>query len=253
MSATLNEIKRMIDSDKGVYFEHPRKETLLMPMAINGELISLFIELGEDGEWLRFFIPKFLSVKSAPTAFFHRLLELNRMHKVGAFAYNPRTGEVSLDAGIPIEDAELSHKQLKRAIYAVCGIVREYKSELTKLAGDRLGAPDGPTDPQPAEYDETIVRKLLEQVCDHGDTSGAESLENDTVSLFVAQKCVLDSEEATDGNQLYRAYTQFCEESKVSCQSRRDFNRSLRGVTGVSPRPGTYNRQWVGIKVRELV
>jgi len=154
MATTLSDLENILDGQELSYYTNSKKTAVILPIPMGEELVSVFVNIQESGEFIMFRIPFFVSAGRAANRglLFEKLLALNNKLKLGRFGLDPRDGEVCLEIGLPVEDGQLTVRQLRRTVAALRGITRDHREEMRKLIE---------TGVDPDQQVEECVRKLL--------------------------------------------------------------------------------------------
>src|SRR5438105_5501442 len=87
MSMTIEEVKSLIQKPNTTFFSDD-DNTLLYPFPHQGQMMNVYIQLLEEGEYVRFYIPYYLSLADSTSreGIYLKLLELNRQYKFLKFS-----------------------------------------------------------------------------------------------------------------------------------------------------------------------
>ena len=196
MSMTIDELQAVLRKPNAVFYSDG-DGTLLYPFPHQGQMMTVYIQLLEDGEYVRFFIPYYLSLTDVTgrEAIFLRLLDLNRQYKFLKFGVDPRDMEVTVSIEVPIEDGALTEQQVTRCMAAITSVAMEervhmrtllstgiypscddpqFQKTLENLLGDedpeQAAGMDPPGDPDDLaqdpvlELDDEALNRLLEEI-----------------------------------------------------------------------------------------
>jgi len=94
--------------------------------------VQLVIRLDEDGEFIKVFAPSAYSYSEGPHKFalFQTLLQISWRTKMIQFEYDKNDGEVRAIIEFPLEDAQLTRKQLMRCVSGIVQILDNYHDEI---------------------------------------------------------------------------------------------------------------------------
>lgn len=108
------------------------EDTLFYPFSHQGRMVAVNIHLQEEGAYVRFRIPMFLSLSDVTDvpAFLMKLLELNYHYKLLKFSCDPTDGEVAVSIELPVEDATLTESQLERCIHYLASLAMQEQTHL---------------------------------------------------------------------------------------------------------------------------
>ena len=140
--------------------------TLLYPFPHQGQMMTVYIQLLEDGEYVRFFIPYYLSLTDVTDreAIFLRLLDLNRQYKFLKFGVDPSDMEVTASIEIPIEDSTLTEQQVTRCMAAITTVAMQERGHIrTMLSTGIYPSMDDPN------FQKTLETLLGEETPEHTD------------------------------------------------------------------------------------
>src|SRR5579872_3468638 len=196
MGMTIDELQTVLKRPNAVFYSDG-DGTLLYPFPHQGQMITVYIQLLEDGEYVRFFIPYYLSLTGITDRepVLLRLLDLNRQYKFLKFGVDPSDLEVTASIEIPVEDGTLTEQQATRCMAAITSVAMQERGHLRtllttgiypsvddpkfqKTLEDLLGeeqpeyaegmdAPDEGSPPAQdliLEMDEDAIAKLLEEI-----------------------------------------------------------------------------------------
>ena len=91
--------------------------------------IRIFIELREDGEFIRFIAPQMYKYTGPhKEKVFQLCLMIMWSTKMMQYEYDPSDGEIRMTIEWPLEDAELTEKQMMRVLAAIVQFADEYHS-----------------------------------------------------------------------------------------------------------------------------
>ena len=125
-------LKHRIDEDRGVIITGFSTEQY---MDKDGEHhLSMVISLEEEGEFLKIFTPQCYSAldETNRSALLQTLLMVSWKTKMIQFEYDDSDGEIRAIIEFPLEDAELTRRQLLRAVRALVQIVDKYHPVIYK-------------------------------------------------------------------------------------------------------------------------
>lgn len=119
------------------------------------------IRLSEEGECLHLRIPRIVALGDSPHAaeLCFRLLELHYHHKLGRFGLDPVDGEIDCEIVLPLDDATLTRRQLRRALTALVLLVDQQAERFRHL----LAHGEEPADAE-AEQLEGLLTQLAESL-----------------------------------------------------------------------------------------
>jgi len=100
--------------------------------------ISIIIALEEDGEFVKFLAPMAFKYKDGPhrEAVFETCLVISLRTKGVQFEYDPNDGEIRMILEFPLEDNNLTAKQLQRCIHLLVGIANQYYDVMMKAINE---------------------------------------------------------------------------------------------------------------------
>lgn len=154
MATTLSDLENILDGQELSYYTSPKKNAIVLPVPTGDELVNVFVSVQESGEFIMFRIPFFASASRAANRglLFEKLLAINNKLKLGRFGLDTRDGEICLEIGLPVEDGQLTVRQLRRALSALRGIAKDHRHEIRKLIETGI---------DPDQQVEECVRQLL--------------------------------------------------------------------------------------------
>jgi hypothetical protein len=177
MAITLTNLKSLMERSQARIFTD-ENDTLLYVFAHQGQMILIDIQLLENGEYVRFRIPMFLSlagVKDVP-GFLTKLLELNYQYKLLKFSCDPRDGEVTVSIEIPLEDGALTESQMDRCMQYMTNLAMQESDRLRTLISTGIYPSS-----EDANFTDTLSRLLGDEDTMEG---GSEEPAADCPSLF---------------------------------------------------------------------
>ena len=141
MATTYEEIRSFMDmeglkyrmSDDGTYLRtgfHMYKYR----GATGDDGIPLTIRLSEDGEYLEIYAPAAYTYKDGPNvgAVLQTLLMIQWKTKLIQFEYDAGDGEIRPTVKVPLEDAKLTQKLLKRVLMGIPRVIDKYHPAITR-------------------------------------------------------------------------------------------------------------------------
>ncbi len=134
MGMTIDELQAVLKRPNAVFYSDS-DGTLLYPFPHQGQMMTVYIQLLEDGEYVRFFIPYYLSLTEVTDreAILLRLLDLNRQYKFLKFGVDPSDMEVTASIEIPVEDGTLTEQQATRCMAAITSVAMQERSHMRML------------------------------------------------------------------------------------------------------------------------
>ena len=125
-------LKHRIDQDKDVIITGFGTEQYVDKDGENH--LGMVISLEEDGEFLKIFTPQCYSAldETNRPALLQTLLMVSWKTKMIQFEYDDSDGEIRAIIEFPLEDAELTHRQLVRSVQALVQIVDKYHPVIYK-------------------------------------------------------------------------------------------------------------------------
>ena len=126
-------LKHRIDQDKDVIITGFGTEQYVDKDGENH--LGMVISLEEDGEFLKIFTPQCYSAldETNRPALLQTLLMVSWKTKMIQFEYDDSDGEVRAIIEFPLEDAELTRRQLLRSVQALVQIVDKYHPVIYRL------------------------------------------------------------------------------------------------------------------------
>ncbi len=134
MGMSIDELQAVLRRPNAVFYSDG-DGTLLYPFPHQGQMMTVYIQLLENGEYIRFFIPYYLTLTDArdrETALL-RLLDLNRQYKFLKFGVDPSDMEVTASIEIPIEDGTLTEQQVTRCMGAITSVAMQERAHMRTL------------------------------------------------------------------------------------------------------------------------
>ena len=134
MSMTIDELQAVLHRPNAVFYSDG-DGTLLYPFPHQGQMMTVYIQLLEDGEYVRFFIPYYLSLADVTDreTILLRLLDLNRQYKFLKFGVDPSDMEVTASIEIPVEDGILTEQQATRCMAAITSVAMQERGHMRTL------------------------------------------------------------------------------------------------------------------------
>jgi hypothetical protein len=120
--------------------------------------IFIVVDLQEEGRYVRVIAPNCYSYKDGPhrDALFQACLMISYATKMVQFEYDPSDGEVRAVIEFPLEDAELTQKQLVRCVRALMEIIDHFHPTIEKAM--KAGVAEIPAEEDPRE-----IARLFEE------------------------------------------------------------------------------------------
>ncbi len=118
MATTLEEVAAYLKRDGRRFLWEVDGEQLLCHAAGANNRYEVEIRLSEEGECLHLRVPRVAALGQSPHAgiLCARILELHFQIKLGRFGLDPLDGEIDCEIVIPLDDATLTYRQLRRAL-----------------------------------------------------------------------------------------------------------------------------------------
>lgn len=131
---TIDELQALLRKPNAVFYSDG-DGTLLYPFPHQGQMMTVYIQLLEDGEYVRFFIPYYLSLAESTERepILLRLLDLNRQYKFLKFGVDPNDMEVTVSIEVPVEDGALTEQQATRCMAAITSVAMEERGHMRTL------------------------------------------------------------------------------------------------------------------------
>lgn len=141
MGSTLEQISEYLDSE-GLQYRIDQDRSVIFTgfgteqyLDKDGEHhLNMVISLEEDGEFLKIFTPQCYSAldETNRPALLQTLLMVSWKTKMVQFEYDDSDGEIRAMIEFPLEDAELTRRQLLRSVQALVQIVDKYHPVIYK-------------------------------------------------------------------------------------------------------------------------
>jgi hypothetical protein len=176
------ELQYRIDTERGVIVTGFGTENYIDDAGDKN--LGMIIQLEENGEFLKIFTPKCYSVleETNRAALMQTLLMVSWKTKMIQFEYDDTDGEVRAIIEYPLEDADLTRRQLLRSVQALVQIVDKYHPVMFKAL--REGVIEFEASENPLEelqnafsrFEETLremgidVEEILEESVQESDT-----------------------------------------------------------------------------------
>ena len=130
--------------------------------------LGMIIQLEENGEFLKIFTPKCYSVleETNRAALMQTLLMVSWKTKMIQFEYDDTDGEVRAIIEYPLEDADLTRRQLLRSVQALAQIVDKYHPVMFKAL--REGVIEFETSKNPLEELQNAFSRFEQTLLDMG-------------------------------------------------------------------------------------
>ncbi len=129
MATTLEEVAAYLKRDGRRFLWEVDGEQLLCHAAGANNRYEVEIRLSEEGECLHLRVPRVAALGQSPHAgiLCARILELHFQIKLGRFGLDPLDGEIDCEIVIPLDDATLTYRQLRRALGTLVLLVDQQK------------------------------------------------------------------------------------------------------------------------------
>jgi len=138
MATNIEEIKGFLDDAKLKYRDYPGKNYLRTGFRTDNYMdsdgdktVGIIITIEEDGEFIKFVVPEAYKFDKNLSSFhkmalFQTLLQVSHMTKMMQFEYDIDDGEIWAIIEFPLEDSNLTQKQLLRCIHGMANILDEH-------------------------------------------------------------------------------------------------------------------------------
>jgi hypothetical protein len=151
MAMTIDRIAALLDElDLGYQrqdqylFVNMQTEIYRDPEKQDSKVLTLMIELLEDGEFFTLLAPRAYFVRGEhQDAFLRACARVQWRTKMVQFEWDASDGEVRPIIEIPLEDSELTARQLRRCIQGLCSIIDRYHEVLLRAATEGVVALPG--------------------------------------------------------------------------------------------------------------
>lgn len=143
MSTTIVEIKGFLD-DEELKYDHENGDNYIHTgfrtdnyVNKDGERnLRIVIELLESGKFIKFMAVHAYNMPKTASSFhkmalFQTLLHISFRTKMVQFEYDPDDGEIRANIEFPLEDAELTQKQMARCLASLTGIIDDYHEQIS--------------------------------------------------------------------------------------------------------------------------
>lgn len=132
MPVDLEGLCEHLDAQGLKYTVSPRSGLVLLPF----ESSTVVVRIVEGGQGLQFAVNPVFNIGESDhlSACLAWIAEYPRTHKVGAFTYDPETGNVGLSYFFPVQDGELTAAQLNRLVRVMAYIAAHDVQELRRVA-----------------------------------------------------------------------------------------------------------------------
>lgn len=134
MGMTIDTLKALLQKPNTTFYSDGN-DTLLYPFPHQGQMMNVYVQLLEDGEYVRFFIPYYLTLADIGDRerIYLKLLDLNRQYKFLKFGVDPADMEVTVSIEVPVEDGNMTEDQLTRCMAAVTSVAMDERGHLKTL------------------------------------------------------------------------------------------------------------------------
>jgi hypothetical protein len=186
MGMTIDELQTLLRKPNAVFYSDG-DGTLLYPFPHQGQMMTVYIQLLEEGEYVRFFIPYYLSLAdvSDREPVLLRLLDLNRQYKFLKFGVDPGDMEVTASIEVPIEDGGLTEQQVTRCMAAITSVAMEERGHMKTLLA--TGIYPSCEDPK--------FQKALENLLGEENAEQAEGMEPPDDAIALSQEAISEMDD----------------------------------------------------------
>lgn len=168
---TIDELQTVLRRPNAVFYSDG-DGTLVYPFPHQGQMMTVYIQLLEDGEYVRFFVPYFLTLTEAGDreSVLMRLLDLNRQYKFLKFGVDPDDLEVTASIEIPVEDGSLTEQQVTRCMAAITTVAMQERAHMRTMIS--TGIYPSCDDPN---FQKTLEGLLGDETAEHSDGMDASA------------------------------------------------------------------------------
>ena len=180
MAMTLDELQTVLRRPNAVFYSDG-DGTLLYPFPHQGQMMTVYIQLLEEGEYIRFFIPYYLSLAEPGERedIYLRLLDLNRQYKFLKFGVDPSDMEVTVSIEVPVEDGNLTEQQVTRCMAAITSAAMQERANMRTLLA--TGVYPSVDDPKFQKTLEDLLGEEQPEQADGMDSADAASVSADPI------------------------------------------------------------------------
>lgn len=134
MATTIHELREALETDAPTLF-YDGGQTLLYSFPHQGQMMAVYIQLDEEGGYVRFLVPCYLDLSRTAyrTRVMEKLLELNYRFKLIKFGMDPSDGEVTVQINLPLDDSQPMPKQLQRCMFYLTDGAMHERANLLSL------------------------------------------------------------------------------------------------------------------------
>ena len=157
MATTLDEVADYLRRDGRRFLRDADGEQFICRAAGANGKYDVEIRLTESGECLHLRVPRVAQVGQSPHAgvLCARILELHFQIKLGRFGLDPMDGEIDCEIIIPLDDARLTYRQLRRALGTLVLLVDQQQPRFEAILA---------TGEDPSVDDEEALEDFLDQL-----------------------------------------------------------------------------------------
>lgn len=140
MATSIVEIKTFLDN-QGLHYVQANENMVALQYGTENyrdkdgdDTLTIAIELEEEGEFLKVYAPEVYNCQGCThqLAVFTAILAVSWKTKMIQFEYNMEDGEVRAVIEFPLEDSQLTEKQLMRAVTGINQLVDEYHPTISE-------------------------------------------------------------------------------------------------------------------------
>jgi hypothetical protein len=186
MGMTIDELQTLLRKPNAVFYSDG-DSTLLYPFPHQGQMMTVYIQLLEEGEYVRFFIPYYLSLADVPDRepILLRLVDLNRQYKFLKFGVDPSDMEVTASIEVPIEDGSLTEQQVTRCMAAITSVAMEERGHMKTLIATGIYP----------SCDDPKFQKALENLLGEENPEQAEGMDPPDDAIALSQEAISEMDD----------------------------------------------------------
>ncbi|WP_395145784.1 hypothetical protein [Armatimonas sp.] len=134
MATTIDELRDALHTDGPPLF-YDGGQTLLYSFPHQGQMMAVYIQLDEEGGYVRFLVPCYLDLSRTAyrTRVMEKLLALNYSFKLLKFGVDPSDGEVTVQINLPLDDSQPMPLQLRRCMFYLTDAAMKERVNLLSL------------------------------------------------------------------------------------------------------------------------
>lgn len=173
MPTTIEQVHSMLRAE-GMHPFTDNEDSLVLIFEHRGQMLHIHVQVLEDGQYVRWWIPFFLRLTRGPhrAAVMQKLLNLNYTFKLIKYGVDVESNQITVEADMPLHETPLTSTVVQRLLSLSYELAMKHRDGLKRLAATGTYPPES----ELSEVD-TVVQHLLEGMEEPGPVTDEPSSE----------------------------------------------------------------------------